>query len=277
MAWIIHIWYLFVICVRFCKTWFVHTWQDAFVYVARYMWNTTSHIWMSRVTHINESCHVSHIWMSHVTRMDASCHMSHIWMRHATHTKLNENSLTYAKSCVGDAIFVIVRLTRIGMALPIKKKKWRVQCGYGVAWPIDMCELTYAYVWRDWHVRVTWHIHIRGIIHSCVLTCLIHTCAMTDAFIRVTWLIRMYDKKWSRVDALLDVCVMLRLCVWRDAFIRVTWIIHVNDMPHSHVWYDSFIRNVWHDLFMWVVYMCDMTHSDEWHDSFICVTGIWSE
>jgi len=39
----------------------------------------TSHIWMSRGTHMNESCHtyewvMSHIWMSHVTHMNESCH-----------------------------------------------------------------------------------------------------------------------------------------------------------------------------------------------------------
>ena len=77
-----------------------------------------SHVWMSHVTHMNESCHpyewvmscigmshesrhanvvvtdtyewvMSHIWMSHVTRMNESCHpyewvMSHIWISHVT-------------------------------------------------------------------------------------------------------------------------------------------------------------------------------------------------
>jgi len=38
-----------------------------------------SHIWMSHVTHMNESCHtyewvMSHIRMSHVTHMNESCH-----------------------------------------------------------------------------------------------------------------------------------------------------------------------------------------------------------
>jgi len=71
-------------------------------------------IWMSHVTHMNESCHargrvmshvwtcdavrihewvMSHIWMSHVTHMNESCHtyawvMSHIWLSHATHRGL---------------------------------------------------------------------------------------------------------------------------------------------------------------------------------------------
>jgi len=46
-----------------------------------------SHIWMSHVTHMSESCHT---WMSHVTHMNHSCHtyewvMSHIRMSHVTH------------------------------------------------------------------------------------------------------------------------------------------------------------------------------------------------
>ena len=66
-----------------------------------------SHIWMSHVTHMNESCHtyewvMSHIWMSHVTHTNESCHtydwvMSHIWIIHATcsHTHLDAHYYYY--------------------------------------------------------------------------------------------------------------------------------------------------------------------------------------
>jgi len=67
-----------------------------------YEW-VMSHIWMSHVTHINEPCHtyqwvMSHIWMSHVTHKNEPCHtyewvMSHISMSHATH--MNEPFHTY--------------------------------------------------------------------------------------------------------------------------------------------------------------------------------------
>jgi len=84
-----------------------------------------SHIWMSHVTHMNESCHtyegvMSHMWMSHVTHTgieaphrlilykDESTHestyewvilsyhtyewvISHIWMSHITH--MNESCM----------------------------------------------------------------------------------------------------------------------------------------------------------------------------------------
>ena len=77
----------------------------------------TSHISMSHVTYINESCHtyqwvMSHIPFSHATHMNESCHMyqwvktscwtarhtyervmSHIWLRHITH--MNEPCQVY--------------------------------------------------------------------------------------------------------------------------------------------------------------------------------------
>jgi len=69
-----------------------------------------SHIWMSHVTHMNESCHtyewvMSHIWMGHVTHTNESCHteschtyewvMSHIGMSRVTHR--NESCHTYKR------------------------------------------------------------------------------------------------------------------------------------------------------------------------------------
>jgi len=52
-----------------------------------------SHMWMSHVTHANESCHTCEWVMSrmrHVSHVNESCHtcewgMSHMWMRHVTH------------------------------------------------------------------------------------------------------------------------------------------------------------------------------------------------
>jgi len=67
-----------------------HIWMGHFTYE----W-VMSHIWMSRVTHMDESWHtyervIPHIWMSHVTHLNQSCHtyervMSHIWTSHVTH------------------------------------------------------------------------------------------------------------------------------------------------------------------------------------------------
>jgi len=76
-----------------------------------------SHVWMSHVTRMNESCHtyervMSYVWMSRATHMNESCRtyewfMSHIWMTHVTHecfmphtwmiqvTHMNESCRTY--------------------------------------------------------------------------------------------------------------------------------------------------------------------------------------
>ena len=55
-----------------------------------FMWECVcvmSHLWMSHVTLMNESCHtyewvMSHIWMSHVTLMNESCHTYETVMQH---------------------------------------------------------------------------------------------------------------------------------------------------------------------------------------------------
>jgi len=87
-----------------CHTWmshvtceWVHTAWQTFRDVQPNGWDTCE--WV--MTHIDEWCHVrvgrgtgewvmSHIWMSHVTDMNESCHtyewvMSHIWTSHVTH------------------------------------------------------------------------------------------------------------------------------------------------------------------------------------------------
>jgi len=93
----------------------VHCSSVSHIWCEWYEWGM-SHIWMSHVTHMDESCHtyqwvLSHIWMSHVTPMNESCHtyqwvLSHIGMSHVTH--VNESchtcewvmSLTHAnESC----------------------------------------------------------------------------------------------------------------------------------------------------------------------------------
>jgi len=50
----------------------------------------TSHIQMSHVTHINESCHTydwvtSHMWMSHVNESSQICEWAYIYWSKATH------------------------------------------------------------------------------------------------------------------------------------------------------------------------------------------------
>jgi len=130
---------------------------------------------------------------------------------------------------------------------------------------------------------------------------MVHSYVWHDAFICVTWLIRVYDMTHSYawhdslicVTRLVDMCDMTHSYVWHDSFVCVTWLMHMCDMTHSCVrhdshtpdkwrkWYLIFVRNgmgicdmahsfVWHDSFVcatWLIHMCDMTHSYVWHDS----------
>ena len=74
-----------------------------------------SHIWMSRVTRMNESCHayekfMSHIWMSRVTHGNKSFHtyecvMSHWWIIHVT--CMNESCHIY------EAFISHIRMSRV--------------------------------------------------------------------------------------------------------------------------------------------------------------------
>ena len=119
----LYVWHDSFICV----TWLIrmrdmtysHVWHDSFTWVpyptvgnaathtsyttmVTHEW-VTSHIGLSHVTRMNESCHtyewvMSHIWMSHVTHMNESCHtyewvMSHVWISHVT--RMNESCHTY--------------------------------------------------------------------------------------------------------------------------------------------------------------------------------------
>jgi len=118
----------FNFCRGICHPWMSH---------GTYEWDT-AHIWMSSVTHMNESCHtyewvMSHRWTNHVTQMNSisiaayviyecvmvhmneSCHtfesvMSTIWMwvvlhicmSHVTHT----NASCHPYECVTSHIWV---------------------------------------------------------------------------------------------------------------------------------------------------------------------------
>jgi len=82
------------------STWHIETMRscDTRVLVARDTYEcVVPHVWMSHVTHMNESCHtyewvMSHVWMSQDTQINESCHthgrvMSHVWMSHVTHRR----------------------------------------------------------------------------------------------------------------------------------------------------------------------------------------------
>ena len=219
-----------------------------------------SHIWMSHVIHMNESCQtyewvMSHIWMSHVTHMNESCHTHESGYLHVWHDVCDMN-----QPHVWHDSFICV------------------------PWLIPMCAMTHPYVCHDSSICVTWlrwricsaqHAHIFGasecLFHQrCVMSRTPHSHTHSylwhDSFSCVTWLIPM--------------CDMTHSYVWHESFLCVTWLIHMCDMTYLYVFaaipccrlnqrWCVMSRTHTHTP----IPVCDMTHSYVWHDSFICV--IW--
>jgi len=165
-----------------------------------------SHIWMSHVTHINESCHTYEWVMSHIWRLIHMCsficqtlvasmnmshvrHLSHIWIWVMSDTC---RIYSYMRQ-VSDMTHSYVRLLRINYEYFL--------------FPLSSPPLS---AWAP----------LLYIIHYYILYC---TCT--------TWLIHM--------------CDMTHSYVWHDSFICVTWLIHMYDMAHSYVCHDSFICATW--------------------------------
>ena len=90
-----------------------------------------SHVWMSHVTHMNESCRTSEGVMSHITQSHSA----------------NDTYLSY------DIWQVICH--RLWHDLFI--------C---VTWLIHMCDMSRSYVWHDSFICVTWLIHMSDMTHS---------------------------------------------------------------------------------------------------------------
>jgi len=81
------------------------------------VWHDTCHIWMSHVTHMNESC-LTYEW-----------DMSHIWMSHVSHT--NESCLTY-ESCMLH-IWGVSWLS-----------EWVSLSAICVSWRMHVCDMTHV-------------------------------------------------------------------------------------------------------------------------------------
>ena len=145
-------------------------------------------------------------------------------------------------------------------------------------------------MWRDAFIGVTWHVHMcdrvgdhfwssfwfsikQHYLSPCVIESLIKNMRVIS------------ETSWH-CNTLQHIA---RLCLWNDSsttwtlyHLCVTWLIH---MAHSHVWHDSFIRDMphpyaWHVLHqsfytvrtiyhLCLTWLIQVTHSHVWHDSFI--------
>jgi len=208
-----------------------------------------SHVWLSHVARMNESCHKyervmsrmsrskwwgrsADAWMSHVTHMNTSCHtyewvISHMWMSHVTH--MNESCHAWAG--VNDGVDQ--------QALELQFVREHAKEASKVCF-IRMCDTTHWYVWHDSFICVTWLISWHDSFMCVDMT---HVCLCTNALMMPL-----------RCIPCVYVTCLIHV-VRYDAFICVTWLIHMCDRSHWYVGHDSFM------CVAWLIHMCDSTRS----------------
>jgi len=121
-----------------------------------------------------------------------------------------------------------------------------------------MCDVTYAFEWRDSSVRVTW-------FHKCAMT---HSYVWNDLFIHATWLIhtsgmfhwQVCNDSFIYVTRLLHTCAIAHSYACHNSFILVTQF----NSATSLVWQDSFIYAPWRMVFFFLaeVTVTHVTHRD---------------
>jgi len=134
-----------------------------------------SHVWMSHVSCLNESCPSDRTLLrgwrgAHSRRQTYEWVIFNIWMRHVSH--MNESCHTHTNES-GDAYKWVMspaqalcRRATGGARIP------RLEVGAGyypsrpVTWLIHMCDMTHSYVWHDSSICVMWLFHMCDMTHS---------------------------------------------------------------------------------------------------------------
>jgi len=261
-----------------------------------------SHIWMSHVTHMDESCHthgwvMSHIWMSHVTHTDESCHthgwvMSHIWMSHVTH--MDESCHTY-----GGVMSHIWMSPVTHMDESCHTYGW-VMSHIWMSHVTHMDESCHTYGWVMSQIYMS---HVTHMNKSCCayesVSNLCHDTICHDTHMKLIGIRNMCVMTYESCCAYKVPCdTMLSMtCLWHDSFMSRTWLIHVYDMTHPYVmthisnwlvcatwhmkcnmsWHMTHVAHtkcpvipccLWHDSFMsmiWLIHMSWHTHETDWY------------
>jgi len=191
-----------------------------------------SHIWMSHVTHMNESCHthgwvMSHIWMSHVPHMNESCHthgwvMSHIWMNHI--------------SLMNDSCHVYQWFISHMWILYLNYIKWvcmHVQLGGGV-------NALYRNLFLEsWYIRTYIYTHTHTLTHThagthicmcvcvCVRVCVSVLCLCVRLSVSLSTHVWVCRCVWGFSERLVICCSVLQCIVVYCSVYRVLQCIAV--------------------------------------------------
>ena len=134
-------------------------------------------IWMSHVTHTNESCRtydrvISHIWMSHATHMIESRHtyewvMSHVWSSHVTHMNECARLLLVKSVCPALGTRHDSSECNIARAWAISRDRSIPYIYQSLVSAISLVHVTWlTHMWHDSHTRMHGYSTTRQQCHS---------------------------------------------------------------------------------------------------------------
>jgi len=284
-----------------CATWLILRvftlipqlrWHDSFTYVT---WLT--HMWrelFTCVTWLIHMCDMTHPLYLHpnpstkVTWLIHMCDVTHSYVTWIIHMcDVNHSCVTWLILCV----FTL-----------IPQLRWNDSC-ICVTWLIHMCDRTHSHVWRDSFIRVCdvthsyvccdaficvmQFIHLRAVSQICVtmccsvLQCVAVCCSVLQCVAVCCSVLHCHMTHPSRGDRppshkffdqdplpLPHAENVTHSYVWTDSFIRETWLIHVRHDSFIYEWVMSRNSSSWHASFIrvtWLLHMCDMTHPPRLH------------
>jgi len=185
-----------------------------------------SHIWMSHVTHMNESCHTYEYESCH------TCQQEHLlfllislssptafFSRHTRIIQVHLYSMRDMTPHRRDSFMCVTCLSALYKCvwlIHIFKTHVRHDSFVCTTWLIYMCDMTHSSVWHDSFICVTW------LIHLCDMT---HSYARHDWFICKTCLIRMCYVSPRKIQ--------VRVIQCGSPHISMSHIAHVNESRHT--------------------------------------------